>query len=68
MGGDSFAVSSDVEQYTDNAVYGAFDGASGVPYFHSLSGVKTGYIDMYNPVPIKVTNFKIYNDIYALSF
>ena len=62
MGGDSFAVSSNVAQYSGEDVYNAFNGVtSSGNGFHSQSGTTTGYIDMYNPTPIKITNFKIYN-------
>jgi hypothetical protein len=62
MGGSNFAVSSNIAQYTGNDVWRAFNGmTSGGNYFHSQSGTKTGYIDIFNPVPIKITNFKIYN-------
>ena len=62
MGGDSFAVSSNRVQLSGNDVYKAFDGVtSGGNYFHTESGTKTGYIDIYNPVPIKITGFTIYN-------
>lgn len=62
MGGDSFAVSSNVVQYgaSDCAVYMAFDDKTNTQ-FHSTSGVLTGYIDWYNPKPLKITNIKITN-------
>ena len=62
MGGDSFAVSSNRVQLSGNDVYRAFDGVtSGGNYFHTESGTKTGHIDIYNPVPINITGFTIYN-------
>lgn len=66
MGGASFAVSSNVAQYGSNDVYAAFDGNTASTYgFHSISGTKTGYIDIYNPIALNITNFKIYNQNYA---
>lgn len=62
VGGNSFAVSSNVTQLSGNDVYNAFDGVtSGGSLFHSQSGTTTGYIIIYNPTPIKITNLKIYN-------
>ena len=62
MGGDSFAVSSNVVQYgsSDCVVYMAFDDKTNTQ-FHSTSGVLTGYIDWYNPKPLKITNIQITN-------
>lgn len=62
MGGSSFAVDSDITQYSGLDVFNAFNGiTSGSDCFHSVSGATTGYIDMYNPEAINVTNIKIYN-------
>ena len=62
MGGARFAVSSNVIQYSnyDCGVYMAFDN-NPATQFHSISGATTGYIDIYNPSPIKVTNIQIVN-------
>ena len=62
LGGNSFAVSSNVTQYnsSDCAVYMAFDNTANTQ-FHSTAGVKTGYIDLYNPNPLNITNIKITN-------
>ena len=68
MGGSSFAVSTNVTQVdSSHDVYKAFDGVTTTSGgdFHSAQGSTTGYIDIYNPVPLKITNFKIYNQPFA---
>ena len=60
MGGDSFAVSSNVSQYSGNDVYYLFNGNT-TTSFHSTSGVTTGYIDLYNHNPLKITNILVNN-------
>lgn len=66
MGGDSFAVSSNVVQYGNSAcaVWKAFDNVKN-HQFHSNSGVLTGYIDWYNPKPLLITNIQITNQTSA---
>ena len=63
MGGNSFAVSSNRTQYSACDVYGAFDGSTvdDNKLFHTEQGVTTGYIDIYNPIPLNITNFTIWN-------
>lgn len=60
LGGDKFAVSSNVAQYSGNDVYYLFNGNTATS-FHSTSGVTTGYIDLYNPKPLKITNILVNN-------
>lgn len=62
MGGDSFAVSSNVVQYSsaDCAVYMAFDNKANTQ-FHSTGAVSNGYIDWYNPQPLIITNINLTN-------
>ena len=63
MGGNSFAVSSNRTQLSGSDVYRAFDDLAfnNIALFHTEQGVTTGYIDIYNPIPLNITNFKIYN-------
>ena len=65
MGGDSFAVSSNVE-YAENYACRAFDGIKDdTSYFHTPQNVKTGYYDIYNPIALNITHIKFYNQIVA---
>ena len=65
MGGDSFAVSSNVE-YAENYACRAFDGIKDdTSYFHTPQNVKTGYYDIYNPIALNITHIKFYNQIIA---
>lgn len=60
IGGNSFAVYSDIPQLSPNNVFNAFDGVN-TSCFHSTSGSTVGYIIFYNPNPIKVTNIQVCN-------
>jgi predicted transcriptional regulator YheO len=60
MGGNTFAVYTNVSQYGTSKAYNAFDSIAS-SLFHSASGVITGYIDMYNPKPLNITNIQITN-------
>ena len=61
LGGNSFAVYSNVTQISsDAAVYKAFDN-NDQTFFHSTSNNKTGYITMYNPTALNVVRIETLN-------
>lgn len=60
MGSDNFAVASNVAQYGGAGVYFLLDN-NPLSAFHSNGGVKTGYIDLYNPNALKITNILVNN-------
>lgn len=57
LGGDEFAVASNIPQHTSGQVWRGFD-RNNSTLFHSDINSTTGYIDIYNPVPICVREFK----------
>ena len=63
MGGNSFAVNSNVIQYQSsiNEAYLAFNGSKTGGVFHSTQGVLSGYIDFYNPQALCVKKLTITN-------
>lgn len=60
MGGNSFAVSTNVAQYSGSSAYHLFDNSSATN-FHSNKGTTTGHIDLYNPKPLIITNIVMNN-------
>lgn len=65
MGGDTFAVSTNVPMLGDSQVYYAFDGSTGGGLFHSTQSAVLGYIDIYNPEPLCITNIQTTNQAFA---
>lgn len=68
LGGNSFAVSTNVPMIVETwGAYLAFRGFAQSqatdPIFHSTQNNVTGYIDMYNPLPLNITSIKIYNQL-----
>ena len=66
MGGDTFACYSDVPQNTGTDMYwNLFNNISQNAGFHSSQGNVTGNIYWYNPIPLNITNIKVYTQIDA---
>ena len=64
MGGDTFACYSDVPQNTGTDTYwNLFNNISQNAGFHSSQGNVTGNIYWYNPIPLNITNIKVYTQI-----
>lgn len=64
MGGETFACYSDVPQNTGTDMYwNLFNNISQNNGFHSSQGNVTGNIYWYNPIPLNITNIKVYTQI-----
>ncbi len=66
MGGATFACYSDVPQISGTSDYWqVFNNISQGAGFHSAQGNVTGNIYWYNPIPLNITNIKVYTQIDA---
>lgn len=66
MGGETFACYTDVPQISGTDSYWqVFNNISQGAGFHSTQGNVTGNIYWYNPIPLNITNIKVYTQIDA---